>query len=166
MPLYEYHCRDCGIAFEALLYGQWREENVDCPRCHSKHLERLPSTFAPRIGVPKHGSYRGACANPFENMVLEHAPRDEFGKKLKVNSLKELREKEKQYGFTLAAMSDNSVETPPQNEVTAGDIRRNYKWKWSPPASRNDKVGVSVGVASDRAGTLIDLPDSTKEIPT
>ena len=97
MPLYEYHCRDCGIAFEALLYGQWREENVDCPRCHSKHLERLPSTFSSAIRAPKHGYYRGPCSNPYENFTLQHV-RDRDGKPLTVHSYAELKRKEKELG--------------------------------------------------------------------
>ena len=165
MPIWEMNCGDCGINFEALILTREHEALLDCPRCHSKHLERLPSTFSSAIRAPKHGYYRGPCSNPYENFTLRHV-RDRDGKPLTVHSYAELKRKEKELGFIHAASNDDDIGEPPQNEVTAGDIRRNYKWKWSPPASRDDKVGVSVGVASDRAGTLIDLPDSTKEIPT
>jgi putative FmdB family regulatory protein len=40
MPMYEYVCRSCDHAFEALVFG---DEDVACPQCESEQLERLLS---------------------------------------------------------------------------------------------------------------------------
>lgn len=40
MPLYEYRCRKCDHAFEALVHNG---ESVQCPDCQSTRLERLLS---------------------------------------------------------------------------------------------------------------------------
>lgn len=37
MPLYEYACQECSHAFEALVLGG---EEVECPQCHGRRLER------------------------------------------------------------------------------------------------------------------------------
>jgi putative FmdB family regulatory protein len=44
MPLYEYTCASCATRFEALVRS-FREEIV-CPRCASKEVEKQLSTFA------------------------------------------------------------------------------------------------------------------------
>ena len=38
MPMYEYACQDCQHAFETLVLGD--EDDVECPECHSKKLEK------------------------------------------------------------------------------------------------------------------------------
>jgi len=43
MPLYEYECKKCGTAFEALIFG---EEKPACEACGSKSVKKLISTFA------------------------------------------------------------------------------------------------------------------------
>jgi len=43
MPLYEYHCRECGREFEVLVRGS---EQIECPHCHSAKLEKLLSVPA------------------------------------------------------------------------------------------------------------------------
>lgn len=43
MPLFEYCCRHCGHEFEALVRQPLEPE---CPSCHHRDLERLPSLFA------------------------------------------------------------------------------------------------------------------------
>ena len=40
MPLYEYACRQCDHTFEALVF---EGEQVECPECQSKRLQRLMS---------------------------------------------------------------------------------------------------------------------------
>ena len=47
MPLFEFSCRKCSTRFEALLFGN---EEASCPKCRSKSLERLVSTFAAHGG--------------------------------------------------------------------------------------------------------------------
>jgi putative FmdB family regulatory protein len=44
MPLYDFHCRACGIEFEALV--RTGAPAPECPACHASDLERLLSTFA------------------------------------------------------------------------------------------------------------------------
>ncbi len=46
MPLYDYLCRDCGVAFEKLRSIKDADRELDCPKCHSANIERLLSTFA------------------------------------------------------------------------------------------------------------------------
>ncbi|MDH4045506.1 MAG: zinc ribbon domain-containing protein [Gemmatimonadota bacterium] len=49
MPIYEYHCPDCGADFERLVRGQAR---VACPACESRSVER-------RFSVPARPQGRG-----------------------------------------------------------------------------------------------------------
>ncbi len=44
MPLYEYRCRDCGALVEKLVLGG--DEEVDCPGCGGKNMEKMLSTTA------------------------------------------------------------------------------------------------------------------------
>lgn len=144
MPCFEYKCQDCGIDFEALVLSLKQMTEVDCPRCQSKKIEWLPSPFSFKFSSPVLGSYRGSCSNPYENLKLDNV-RDEHGKPVVVHSLKELREAEKKYNFVHAVSSDDQIDLPPQNESWAGDVRRDYKWKWTPPDQREDRTGVSAG---------------------
>ena len=64
MPIYEYHCSDCGHAFEALV----RSSTVpECPSCRSKDLEKQLSVFATTgtstNAVPMMPSPCGSCPN-------------------------------------------------------------------------------------------------------
>jgi putative FmdB family regulatory protein len=43
MPLYEYACQKCDHTFEALVFNG---EQVECPECHGRRLERLLSVPA------------------------------------------------------------------------------------------------------------------------
>jgi putative FmdB family regulatory protein len=43
MPLYEYICQECDNEFELLVRG---DEKPECPKCHSKKLERQLSVPA------------------------------------------------------------------------------------------------------------------------
>jgi len=147
MPLHNYHCKPCGIDFEALVLSLRQMADVDCPRCQSKDIEWLPSPFSFKFKSNDLGSYRGSCSNPYENLTLQHV-RDEKGKPVVVNSLKELREAEKKYNFVHAVSSDDQISEPPQHESWAGDVRHDYKWKWTPPEEREDRTGVSVGSAT------------------
>jgi putative FmdB family regulatory protein len=67
MPIYEYACRSCGAAFEALVYG---DERPACPSCAGKDLEKRFSAFAVG-GAASGGSPRrdlpgpcGSCGDP------------------------------------------------------------------------------------------------------
>jgi putative FmdB family regulatory protein len=64
MPLYEYECADCHAHFELLV----RESTaLECPTCHSTHLEKQLSVFAVagdgRRAAPAMGPC-GACGHP------------------------------------------------------------------------------------------------------
>ena len=43
MPIFEYVCKQCDHAFEALVYGS---QKAECPKCHSRQLAPQLSTFA------------------------------------------------------------------------------------------------------------------------
>ena len=43
MPIYNYKCRDCGTECE-LLVARFDSE-VECPKCGSSDMEKLPSRF-------------------------------------------------------------------------------------------------------------------------
>ncbi len=64
MPIYEYTCKGCGEEFEVLVN---RSTVPECPKCHSKELEKKFSTFsakggsAPSGGGHKHGPGCGCC---------------------------------------------------------------------------------------------------------
>lgn len=41
MPMYEYACKKCDHTFETLVFGA--HEEVECPECQNKKVERLLS---------------------------------------------------------------------------------------------------------------------------
>jgi putative FmdB family regulatory protein len=46
MPLYEYHCRDCGEEFEVLQPIGADGSHLECPECAAPRPEKQLSTFA------------------------------------------------------------------------------------------------------------------------
>ncbi len=65
MPIFEYVCKECSHAFEALVYG---DEKAQCPKCNSRKLAPQISVFAV---AGKGGSGEmpvsgpcGACGDP------------------------------------------------------------------------------------------------------
>lgn len=48
MPIYEYKCLDCNKQFETLVLGSG--EDVSCPDCDGRKLERLMSACAFKSG--------------------------------------------------------------------------------------------------------------------
>ena len=59
MPIYEYACKDCGHAFEALV----RSDTVpECPQCHSTTLEKQLSVFSAGSGDTLSKLPPSACA--------------------------------------------------------------------------------------------------------
>jgi putative FmdB family regulatory protein len=73
MPLYEYHCDDCGKEFELLVRAS---QTPVCPHCEGEHLAKrlsvpaapvtsggnLPLADAPWGGCGKPGCGPGGCA--------------------------------------------------------------------------------------------------------
>lgn len=44
MPIYEYKCKDCGKQFTKLVFKL--DEEVGCPSCKSKNVEKMISTIS------------------------------------------------------------------------------------------------------------------------
>lgn len=60
MPLYEYHCADCGSRFEVLQRVGQGPEGLECPDCGKTGVEKEYSTFA--SSVAGGASLGGGCA--------------------------------------------------------------------------------------------------------
>jgi putative FmdB family regulatory protein len=58
MPIYSYKCNECGTVFDMLVGIGKGSEKPQCPKCKSKKLERILSTFAVRMG---NSSYSSSC---------------------------------------------------------------------------------------------------------
>ena len=143
---------------------------IKCPKDRNTHPRGVSyfreGSFVEYCRVHDPANHRAlfAARNAFEGMTLEHV-RDEHGKKVKVNSLAELRAAEKRYSFALAVASDNDgkADAPPQHESWAGDITHGKKRVWNrDPAAYVNPSGVSTGLAADpKRDTLIDRPNMT-----
>lgn len=46
MPIYEYHCTQCGNSFEEIRSMEQRDKDLICPKCHSTLVERVLSVFS------------------------------------------------------------------------------------------------------------------------
>ncbi len=55
MPIYEFHCEDCGTLFEIRASIKEREDRLkpQCPRCQSEHTRQLLSGFIVLTGDGK-----------------------------------------------------------------------------------------------------------------
>jgi putative FmdB family regulatory protein len=49
MPIFEYVCRDCGSAFEAIVTAS---RPAQCPSCNGEALDKQLSVFAVSAGSP------------------------------------------------------------------------------------------------------------------
>lgn len=46
MPVYDYHCRDCGKSFELVLsLKEHEKQKITCPECGSKKVDQEPAVF-------------------------------------------------------------------------------------------------------------------------
>ncbi len=45
MPIYEYHCQDCGEDFEVFVLSVSKAEEAECPKCRSHNTKRKISLF-------------------------------------------------------------------------------------------------------------------------
>lgn len=158
MPLYDQSCNGCGMEFECLALSY--DSPRPCPKCGSIDTDQLITAASFRIAKRQFEMKRGPSHNPYDGLVLQHI-RDEHGKPVKVNSERELHAAESKYGFVHNA-SWGTEKEPPQHEATAGDITRNYKWKWAKdPEERKRRAaqGVSTGVAANADETLAYHPN-------
>ncbi len=64
MPLYEYHCIDCGENFEKLVLFSEMYSLPECPACHSTHTQKRVSIFATGglSARQAEGSAKSSCA--------------------------------------------------------------------------------------------------------
>jgi putative FmdB family regulatory protein len=51
MPIFEFHCIDCGNLFEKLFVNASDEANLACPECGCKTVERVVSRTTHVMGV-------------------------------------------------------------------------------------------------------------------
>lgn len=49
MPIYEYFCKDCNVIFNFMSAKVAPLTVPDCPKCHSRTLTKILSTFASRV---------------------------------------------------------------------------------------------------------------------
>ncbi|RUM89039.1 MAG: zinc ribbon domain-containing protein [Thermodesulfatator sp.] len=49
MPIYEFHCEECGEEFEVLCRNRAEAEEVKCQKCGSSKVKRLMSTITPIV---------------------------------------------------------------------------------------------------------------------
>jgi putative FmdB family regulatory protein len=61
MPLYEYTCQECQHEFEALVFSG---DEVECPACHGKQLEKQWSLPARPTAGATALPMGGGCSNP------------------------------------------------------------------------------------------------------
>ncbi len=45
MPIYEYHCNDCGSEFEKFVRSMFSQETITCPDCGGSHVAKSFSVF-------------------------------------------------------------------------------------------------------------------------
>ena len=45
MPIYDFHCTDCGCVFELQRKIAERDESAECPECNSKKTKRELGSF-------------------------------------------------------------------------------------------------------------------------
>lgn len=69
MPIYEYHCDDCGNEFEQLVRRSGGHDQVSCPSCGDQHLSLKLSTFAAHANgraeaAPMPSCPGGMCRTP------------------------------------------------------------------------------------------------------
>ena len=55
MPIYEYQCQECSEKFDILVRSTGDTQNLECPKCGSKEVQKAISLF----GV---GSSQGSSA--------------------------------------------------------------------------------------------------------
>jgi putative FmdB family regulatory protein len=57
MPIFEFHCNDCGKDFEKLVFGG--DPEVECPECKKNNCGRLMSACNAKVGVKLTASSAG-----------------------------------------------------------------------------------------------------------
>jgi putative FmdB family regulatory protein len=65
MPIYEYKCTECGHTFSRLQNIGASAKGVHCPKCKSKNVERLLSSFASTSTGSSAGGPAPSCSSGF-----------------------------------------------------------------------------------------------------
>jgi putative FmdB family regulatory protein len=82
VPLYDFRCRGCGHAFEALV----RPPAVPaCPACASADLERLPSGFS--VSVRSEGLSRAARRSVQKQQLNQKRDQDAYQQEIEKKHL-------------------------------------------------------------------------------
>lgn len=66
MPIFEFECSECGETFEELVRSAAVVDEVVCPCCGGKHVQKKISTFASKISgsnfVSSYSSSSAGCS--------------------------------------------------------------------------------------------------------
>jgi putative FmdB family regulatory protein len=64
MPIYEYHCQQCGREFEKLMgFNDPDAQSPECPACQSRNTQKRISTFASRGAQSSGVSSASSCGS-------------------------------------------------------------------------------------------------------
>lgn len=64
MPIYEYHCKDCGQDFEKLFrFSDPKINTPECPGCQSENTHKRLSTIAAFSGGKSQGAAGAGCGS-------------------------------------------------------------------------------------------------------
>ena len=64
MPIYEYACRKCGGKFERFVRSASDTEEIECPECGAKEVDKLFSAFCSGPSGDGGASSGSSCASP------------------------------------------------------------------------------------------------------
>ena len=64
MPIYEYHCKQCGIKFEKLVKLSTNTSEIECPRCGAQKAEKTVSLFGTSGSASSGSQSLGASCGP------------------------------------------------------------------------------------------------------
>jgi putative FmdB family regulatory protein len=64
MPIYEYHCKNCGNEFEKIMgFSDPRVNSPDRPNCQSDNTQKRLSTIAAYSGGKRSSSTASSCGS-------------------------------------------------------------------------------------------------------
>ena len=61
MPIYEYHCEDCGHVFDKFVRSMSSSIDLECPHCHSERCKKNISLFG-TVSSNRGRSLSSSCA--------------------------------------------------------------------------------------------------------